>query len=281
MAALGESEGDVTMKRNLLISVFLVVLLLSACVAPATTSTPTITPTPTPAPTPTPTPTPAPPNLTAEQADWIVIDAISPNIPTSGFSFQTEFNPLNRQWHVTILETLSPPITLPNGQIARQSQWGHVYIVDDDTGKVLNPQTNPATPTLPLTPSPTAPPTSTPAPTTTPTPTMIMCERPASSPMLTSSNWVVSYCEKTGELPVIPNSLLPMFHNVEVGDKLPLNAGFSIPSKQFWNGLLPSERQTMLDIVEWYGTPAEDYLWLIGAMIPGTGGLDIQVQWVR
>jgi len=193
------------MKRILPISVFLVVLFLSACVAPVTTPEITITPTPTPTPAPTSAPT------------------------------------------VTVTATPAPTPTL--------------------------------IPTPTPTPSPTAPPTSTPAPTPTPTPARIMPERTASiggkeypepyaPPMLTSSNWVVSYFETTGELPVIPNSLLPMFHYVEVGDKLPLNAVISIPSAQFWNGLLPSERQNMLDIVEWYGMPAEDYLWWIAAMTP-------------
>ena len=126
------------------------------------------------------------------------------------------------------------------------------------------------------TPIPTPTPTSTP----TPTPTGIMPERtaliggsqypkPGVSPVLTSSNWVVSRFETSGELPTVPNSLLPLFRDVKGGDRLPLNVGISIPSAQFWNGLLPSEKQTMLDIVEWYGMPAKDYLWWIAAMTPG------------
>ena len=114
----------------------------------------------------------------------------------------------------------------------------------------------------------------------TPTPTKVMPERtariggkqypePWASPVLTSSNWVVSYFETAGELPTVPNSLLRLFRNVKAGDKLPLNTEISIPSSQFWNNLLPSERQTMLDIVEWYGMPAKDYLWWIAAMTPG------------
>jgi len=100
------------------------------------------------------------------------------------------------------------------------------------------------TPTTTPTPSPTAPPTSTPTP--TPTPTWITPERtariggsqypkPGASPVLTSSNWVVSYFETSGELPTVPNSLLPLFRDVEGGDRLPLNVEISIPSSQFWN----------------------------------------------
>ena len=122
-------------------------------------------------------------------------------------------------------------------------------------------------------------PTPTPTPTPTLTPTKVMPERtaciggkqypePWASPVLTSSNWVVSYFEIAGELPIVPNSLLPLFRDVKGGDRLPLNVEISIPSAQFWNNLLPTERQTMLDIVEWYGMPAKDYLWIISSMTP-------------
>ncbi len=91
---------------------------------------------------------------------------------------------------------------------------------------------------------------------------------PWGSPVLTSSNWVVAYFETTGELPAVPNSLLPLFLDVKAGDKLPLNAEILTPSAQFWARLLPSERQIMLDIVEWYGMSAEDYLWLLWSFAP-------------
>ena len=160
-----------------------------------------------------------------------------------------------------------------NDQATKLLSYIQNFTITKIEGKETTPTTTP-------TPSPTAPPTSTPTPTPTPTPTWIMPERtahiggkqypePWASPVLTSSNWVVSYFETAGDLPTVPNSLLGLFRDVKAGDKLPLNTKISIPSSQFWNNLLPSERQTMLDIVEWYGMSAKDYLWWIAAMTPG------------
>jgi len=114
------------MKRVLLISVIWATVVFTACTA-TTTVTLISTSITTTTLTLTPTSTAAPANLTAGEADFIVISAVSsnPGFPETGFSFQTEFNPLYRQWHITIL-TID------------KSTWGHVYLVDDTTGKVLN-----------------------------------------------------------------------------------------------------------------------------------------------
>jgi len=115
------------MKRILLIFIILATLLLNGCTISTTTATITHAITSTVTVTHTITPTVTAANLKEEEADFIVISAISsnPNFPNAGFKFQTEFNSLYRQWHVTILTTTN-------------SGWGHVYLVDDTTGKVIN-----------------------------------------------------------------------------------------------------------------------------------------------
>jgi hypothetical protein len=64
-------------------------------------------------------------NLTEDEVNLIVLGTLGSNSPQTSFSFQTEFKPTYRQWHVAILTD--------------KSQWGHVYLVDDATGKVINP----------------------------------------------------------------------------------------------------------------------------------------------
>ncbi len=73
-----------------------------------------------------------PPNLTATQALGIVGSALLASTPqTQQMScwFKTEFNYSNRQWMVTAWAS----------EEDSKKYYGSVYIVDDATGKVLNP----------------------------------------------------------------------------------------------------------------------------------------------
>ena len=78
-----------------------------------------------------PTP-PTPPNLTASQAMGVVAAAIRASTPTVRASagwYEGKFNYSSRQWMVEVWSS----------ENASKQYLGHVYIVDDATGKVLNP----------------------------------------------------------------------------------------------------------------------------------------------
>lgn len=78
-----------------------------------------------------PTP-PTPPNLTASQAMGVVAAAIGASTPTVRASagwFEGKFNYSSRQWMVEVWSS----------ENASKQYLGHVYIIDDATGKVLNP----------------------------------------------------------------------------------------------------------------------------------------------
>ena len=84
----------------------------------------------------TPTPKtytpPTAPNLTAQQAIGVVVAAIQASTPavraSSGW-FEAKFNYSSRQWTVEVWAS----------ENASKEYAGAVYIVDDATGKVINP----------------------------------------------------------------------------------------------------------------------------------------------
>jgi len=58
------------------------------------------------------------------------------------------------------------------------------------------------------------------------------------------------------------------------------NMVLSIPSSQWWNGLLSSQREMVLQTIEWLGQNRQDYLEMINKLIPGQLN-DIRLQWKR
>jgi len=75
----------------------------------------------------------SPPNLTAAQAEGIVASAIrasTPDVQRSAVCFDSAFNYSNRQWMVTVW---------PSNEDESKQYLGYVYVVDDATGKLLNP----------------------------------------------------------------------------------------------------------------------------------------------
>ena len=75
---------------------------------------------------------PTPPNFTASQANGIVAAAVSASTPairaSSGW-LHAEFNYSTRQWVVTVW---------PSEEDSKKYA-GHTYLVDDATGKLVNP----------------------------------------------------------------------------------------------------------------------------------------------
>lgn len=82
--------------------------------------------------TPPPKTSTSPPNLTAQQAQGIVIAAVNASTPTiqqSSHWYKADFNFSTRQWMVTVWAS----------EADSKQYAGSVYIVDDATGKLLNP----------------------------------------------------------------------------------------------------------------------------------------------
>ena len=105
-------------KRITAILVIGLLFILTACASPMAT--------------PPPKTSTSPPNVTDQQAMGVVIAAIEASTPTirqsSGY-YKVDFNYSTRQWMVTVWAS--------EGNSKKYA--GRVYIVDDATGKVLNP----------------------------------------------------------------------------------------------------------------------------------------------
>jgi len=82
--------------------------------------------------TPPPKASNAAPNLTVQQAQGIVASAIrasTPVVRAPAGCFKAEFNYSSRQWIVTVWAS----------EENSKKYLGYVYIVDDATGKLINP----------------------------------------------------------------------------------------------------------------------------------------------
>jgi hypothetical protein len=82
-------------------------------------------------------------------------------------------------------------------------------------------------------------------------------------------NWIDSYYACYGELPLIPTWMAPLIAGYSAGMRVHQGITVGVPSIQFWNGLLPSQQEQVLQLIDWLGQNREDWLWLMRAMIPG------------
>jgi hypothetical protein len=75
-------------------------------------------------------------------------------------------------------------------------------------------------------------------------------------------NWVNAYEAETGKLPSLPEYLLPVVEegSYSLGESISKNIKVKIPSAQFWNRLLPSQQDELLELVEWLGQDRRDYV---------------------
>jgi len=146
----------------------------------------------------------------------------------------------------------------------------------------------------PATPTPTFVPTYTPTPYSyyvptptpfvtyiTPTPTPYVAYRtPTPAPTQTPSNWIDSYYATNHVYPVVPDWLLPLFeYELSSGDRIRPGLTIIRASLQYWNLRSPSQKQQILETVEWLGGNANDYLWSIQYTSPLSG--DSLLTWER
>jgi hypothetical protein len=65
-------------------------------------------------------------------------------------------------------------------------------------------------------------------------------------------NWIIAHKAKTGKLPILPESLLPLVKNYEKGkpisDKIELDLR---PSHQTWHGLTEDNKERYRQLLSW------------------------------
>jgi excisionase family DNA binding protein len=101
------------------------------------------------------------------------------------------------------------------------------------------------------------------------------------------ANWIEEYEAEHGELPLIPECMLPVVMD-KTAKRVSKNMELSIPSLQWWNGLLPNGREQVLQTVDWLSKhktdwwckSREDYQAKINQSIAGRPS-DIRLQWKR
>ena len=82
------------------------------------------------------------------------------------------------------------------------------------------------------------------------------------------ATWISTHQAQTGKLPSIPDYLLPVVQRYTKGNPITKEIELIPMSGQFWNNLLPSQRDELKQIVEWLGMNWDDYYELMRRMLP-------------
>lgn len=107
-------------------------------------------------------------------------------------------------------------------------------------------------------------------------------------PTSESPNWIEAYRLKHGgKLPLIPKWMLPVVKD-ETAKRASKDMEVSIPSAQWWKGLLPGQREQVLQLIdwlcsrrkEWWCKSREDYQERIRQLTPGRLS-NIRPTWKR
>lgn len=101
-------------------------------------------------------------------------------------------------------------------------------------------------------------------------------------------NWIEDYQAKLGELPLIPEFMLPVVKD-KTAKRVSKNMELSIPSAQWWNGLSPFQQEQVLQTVDWLSKhkkdwwckSREDYLEMTRRLTLGKSGSAPIIKWKR
>jgi len=88
---------------------------------------------------------------------------------------------------------------------------------------------------------------------------------------LKQSNWINAYEKEYRRLPPIPNFMSDIVSDYSPGMVISKNIKLINPSAHFWGKRSPSEREQLLDLVEWLGQDPRDYEARIKTMSPPSG----------
>jgi phosphodiesterase/alkaline phosphatase D-like protein len=73
-------------------------------------------------------------------------------------------------------------------------------------------------------------------------------------------NWVDTYYYCYGELPLVPTWMV-VAEGYNTGGRVHQGMTVYIPSMQWWGNLMPSQKEQVLQLIDWLGESREDYLW--------------------
>lgn len=76
-------------------------------------------------------------------------------------------------------------------------------------------------------------------------------------------NWIDTYYYCYGELPVVPPWMGPLIMGYYDGMQVYQGMTVLVASVQFWNSLMPSQQEQVLQLIDWLGESREDYVWMI------------------
>lgn len=104
---------------------------------------------------------------------------------------------------------------------------------------------------------------------------------------ISQANWIEDYEAEHRELPLIPECMLPVVMD-KTAKRVSKNMELSIPSLQWWGGLLPSQKEQVLQTVDWLSKhktdwwckSREDYQAMIERQRLGRPS-DIRLHWKR
>jgi hypothetical protein len=76
------------------------------------------------------------------------------------------------------------------------------------------------------------------------------------------TNWIDNYMAEHGDLPIIPDWLVPLVEGYSAGDRISktMKSKLTFPGVQTWTNLLPSQKEDLLQLWEWLGGDRRDYL---------------------
>lgn len=76
----------------------------------------------------------------------------------------------------------------------------------------------------------------------------------------TQLSWIEKYQkEQHGELPPIPDYLIPLVANYTKGEPISKSVQLRLAERGFWKNLLPSQQEELLALVKWLGQEPRDY----------------------
>jgi len=91
-------------------------------------------------------------------------------------------------------------------------------------------------------------------------------------------SWIIDHETRTGKLPVLPESLLPLVKNYTQGQPISKDIELTLrPSHQAWNRLTPDNQERFLQVLDWKGLDRFDFLQQLKDTAP-PGGNRIQLH---
>jgi len=90
------------------------------------------------------------------------------------------------------------------------------------------------------------------------------------------TNWIDDWESQCGELPLVPEFMRPVVRD-KAAKRVSKNIELSIPSLQWWASLLPSQKEQVMQTVDWLSKhnkdwwckSREDYLAMVKRLTPG------------